>query len=50
MRKPIVNLIRMVLTVFLIVTMYDHLNFVGLVVIVVVINLLFEYAVRNKNA
>lgn len=50
MRKIIINLIRMALTVFLIVMMYSHLNFIGLVLIVVAINLLFEYAVRNTNA
>lgn len=50
MRKPIINLIRMALTVFLIVAMRDYLNFVGLVLIVVAINLLFEYAARSKNA
>lgn len=50
MPKIIISLARMVITVGLIVTMFDHLNFVGIILVVVVVNLLFDYAVGSLNA
>ena len=46
----IIRLIRMVITVFLMVIMFDYLNFLGLVIMVVAFNLAFDYLVRKVDA
>ncbi len=50
MPKIIINLARMVITVFLMVAMFNYLNFLGLVLMVVAFNLAFDYLVRKANA